>query len=347
MKPASEGGSRVAIIMNGSPLFTGDAGSGESDIRRYAPRDRLVEAIVQLPEQLFYNTGITTYVWLLTNRKDERRRGKVQLIDASSLWAPMRRSLGDKRREMTPEQIREIVELHDSYADSKRSRIFPTTEFGFRKITVERPLRLDFEASDERIARLDEQRAFAALGQSKKKDAGVRRTEEAAGRAIRETIRMLLRGLPKRVTTDRSAFEELLAHAADDAGVKLPAQLRKAILAALGERNEAAELCRDASGDPEPDPELRDHEQVPLSEDVDAFFTREVAPHVPDAWIDTDVRDPKDGEVGKVGYEVNMNRVFYEYVPPRALEEIEADIREVEQEILAMLGHVAATQETS
>jgi type I restriction enzyme M protein len=328
MKPAAEGGSRIAIIMNGSPLFTGDAGSGESEIRRFLLESDLVEAIVQLPEQLFYNTGITTYVWLLTNRKAERRRGLVQLVDASSLWTPMRRSLGDKRREITPEQIREIVELHDSFEDSTRSRIFPTTAFGYRKITVERPLRLRFEVDDERIARLDEQRAFA------------RADEE-----LRESLRSLLGNLAPTTYSDRADFLTALAAAADDAGVRLAAPMRRAIVAALGERDEEAAICIDAVGNAEPDPELRDHESVPLDEDVDDFFAREVAPHVPDAWIDRNMRDAKDGEVGKVGYEINVNRVFYEYVPPRPLEEIEADIREVEQDILAMLGKVAGPAE--
>jgi type I restriction enzyme M protein len=335
----------VAIIMNGSPLFTGDAGSGESEIRRHLLENDLVEAIVQLPEQLFYNTGITTYVWLLTNRKEERRQGKVQLIDGSSLWAPMRRSLGDKRREITPEQIREILELHHAGEDSQRSRILPTTEFGYRKITVERPLRLSFEVSEERVARLDEQRAFAALAQSKKMDAVAREAEEAAGRELQESTRRVLRSLVPATYSDRKEFLAALSKAAADAGVKLSAPVRKAIVSALGEHDEGAEICLDAGGNPEPDPELRDHESVPLGESVDDFFAREVVPHVPDAWIDTTVRDPKDSEVGKVGYEINVNRVFYEYVPPRPLDEIEADIREVEKEILAMLGPVAAPAE--
>ena len=257
----------------------------------------------------------------------------------------MRRSLGDKRREIAPEQIREIVELHDAFEESKRSRIFPTTAFGYRKITVERPLRLNLEASEERIARLDEQRAFAALAENKKKDAAAREADEAAGRETQRAIRALLKSLPDGLYNDRAAFEEALTEAAAGAGVKLSAPVRKAILAALSERDESAEICGDASGNPEPDPELRDHEIVPLGESVERFFAREVAPHVPDAWIETNVRDPKDGEVGKVGYEINVNRVFYEYVPPRPLEEIEADIREVEKEILAMLGQVAGPTE--
>jgi len=342
MKSVDEEGSRVAIIMNGSPLFTGDAGSGESEIRRYLLESDLLEAIVQLPEQLFYNTGITTYVWLLTNRKEERRRGKVQLIDASSVWTPMRRSLGDKRREITSEQIREIVELHKDFEESKRSRIFPPTAFGYRKITVQRPLRLNFEASEERISRLDEQGAFAALAVSKKKDAAARETEEAAGRETQESIRALLRSLPQTVHTVRAAFVDVLTETASAAGVKVTAPVRRAIFAALGERDQDAEVCRNADGDPEPDPELRDYESVPLGESVEEFFAREVVPHVPDAWIDTNVRDSKDGEVGKVGFELNVNRVFYEYVSPRPLEDIEADIRAVEKEILEMLGTVPA-----
>jgi type I restriction enzyme M protein len=311
--------------MNGSPLFTGDAGGGESEIRRWILESDWLEAIVQLPEQLFYNTGITTYVWLLTNRKEERRRGKVQLIDASSLWVPMRRSLGDKRREISPEHIAEITRIHEAFEESDRSKIFATTDFGYRKITVERPLRLAFQASAERIGRLDGERAFGRLPE-----------------AEQEAIRAMLRTFPDTRFADRPAFERVVDSAAKTCGVKLAAPIRKAVLAALAERDETADVCRDAKGNPEPDSELRDTENVPLSESVEAFFEREVLPHVPDAWINTTVRDHKDGEVGKVGYEINFNRYFYTYVPPRPLEEIEADIRALESEILELLRGVAS-----
>ena len=206
-KEPKEGGSRIAIIMNGSPLFTGDAGSGESEIRRYILENDLLEALIALPEQLFYNTGIATYVWVVTNRKAAARRGKVQLIDATSFWVPMRKSLGDKRREIPLERAQDILKILADFKDGDTrtvakdgkeeeivvSRIFPTTHFGFRKITVERPLRLNFQASPERIARLEEERGFQALAQSKKKGAAGAK-EQAEGRAQQEAIRKLVRG---------------------------------------------------------------------------------------------------------------------------------------------------------
>ena len=354
MREPAEGGSRVAIIMNGSPLFTGDAGSGESEIRRWILENDLIEALIALPEQLFYNTGIATYVWVLTNRKRPERQGKVQLIDATSFWNPLRRSLGDKRREIPYDRKEDILRLLAGFEDGTKrqidkdgeerdavvSRVYPTTHFGFRKITVERPLRLDFQASAERIARLDVQRAFANLAVSRKRG-DAKAQDEQAGRERQEEIRALLRSLPDGLFLDRARFDAELSRAADEAEVKLAAPVRKAILSALSARNEEAAICLDQDGDAEPDPELRDTENVPLAEDVNAFFEREVKPHVPDAWIDTNRRDPQDGEVGSVGYEINFNRYFYEYRPPRPLEEIEADIQQVEREIVAMLQEAA------
>jgi type I restriction enzyme M protein len=352
-KDPKEGGSRIAIIMNGSPLFTGDAGSGESEIRRFILEQDLLEALIALPEQLFYNTGIATYVWVLTNRKAPARRDRVQLIDATSFWVPMRRSLGDKRREIPLDRAQDILTLLAGFRDGDTravtkdgkeeavvvSRVFPTTHFGFRKITVERPLRVNFQASPERIARLDEERGFQALAQSKKKGAAGTR-EQTVGRAHQETIRGMLRALPDTVFKDRDAFGRALESAARKAEVKISAPVTRAILSALAERDETAAICRDAKKNPEPDPDLRDTENVPLTESVEAFFEREVRPHVPDAWIDTDRRDPHDGQVGVVGYEINFNRYFYRYTPPRPLEEIEADIRAVEADILRMLGQI-------
>ncbi|MFQ5457775.1 MAG: N-6 DNA methylase [Myxococcota bacterium] len=364
-KEPNEGGSRIAIIMNGSPLFTGDAGSGESEIRRFLLEYDLLEALIALPEQLFYNTGIATYVWVVTNRKRAERRGKVQLIDATSFWVPMRKSLGDKRREIPPEKAQDILNLLTDFKDGETrritkdgkeddvvvSRIFPTTHFGFRKITVERPLRLNFQPAPERIARLEEERGFQNLAKSKKRgEAGER--ERAEGRKLQEAIRALLRGLPDALCKDREEFERVLGAAARKAGVKLPAPAKKAILSALSERDETAAICRDKDGNPEPDPELRDTESVPLPEGDDpvdadgvpasvrAFFDREVRPHVPDAWIDTQKRDARDGRVGPIGYEINFNRYFYRYTPPRPLEEIEADIRAIKGDIVRMLAEV-------
>jgi len=339
MKEPKDGGSRVAIIMNGSPLFTGDAGSGESEIRRWILENDRLEALIALPEQLFYNTGIATYVWVLTNRKASERKSKVMLIDATSFYAPMRKSLGDKRREIPLEKAEEILRQLQDFKDGEHIRIFPTTHFGFRKITVERPLRLNFQASPERIVRLEEEKAFKGLAQSKKKGAaGAREQEE--GRAHQEGIRKLLGTLPDALSRDREEFEKTLKSAAKKADVKLSAPVMKAILSALSERDETAAICRDTDGNPEPDAELRDTESVPLSESIEAFFDREVKPHVPDAWIDTTKRDEKDGQVGIVGYEINFNRYFYKYTPPRPLEEIEADIRVIEKDIVSMLAEI-------
>jgi type I restriction enzyme M protein len=334
------GGGRVAIVMNGSPLFTGDAGSGESEIRRWILENDWLEAIVALPEQLFYNTGIATYVWVLSNRKDAARRGKVQLIDATGLWTAMRKSLGDKRREISAAQIKEIVDIYMGHIENGRSKIFDETVFGYRKITVERPLRLNFQASEERMARLYEQNAFQALAQSKKKDAARQKLEIEAGQQQQKAILDALGTLPGALFKDRPAFEKELDAALKRLHVTLSAPLRKAVLAALSERDEAAKICRDKEGNLEADSDLRDTENVPLKEDITAFFDREVKPHVPDAWINAGLRDPRDGEVGRVGYEINFNRYFYEYQPPRPLEEIEADIKTLEKEIMDMLREV-------
>ena len=354
-KDPEEGGSRIAIIMNGSPLFTGDAASGESEIRRYIFENDLLEALIALPEQLFYNTGIATYVWLLTNRKTPERKGKVQLIDASEFWSPMPRSLGDKRRQIPQERARDILEILDvgrdgetrpTVADGRAekaviSRVFPTAHFGFRKITVERPLRLNFQATPERIARLENERGFQNLVKSRKR--GYAADQEATrGRRLQESVRKLLNTLPETVVKDRKAFEGILDDAAKRAEIKLSAPVRKAILNALGERDPTAAVCQDKDGNPEPDPELRDTERVPLAEEVNAYFAREVKPHVPDAWIDESKRDAKDGAVGIVGYEINFNRYFYRYSPPRPLANIEADIRSIEEDIVRMLGEVTA-----
>jgi type I restriction enzyme M protein len=342
MKPAEQGGSRVAIIMNGSPLFTGDAGSGESEIRRWLMEEDMVEAIIALPEQLFYNTGIATYVWLVSNRKSPERCGKVQLINASGegFWKSMRRSLGDKRREVSGEQAERILDIHRAFEETEHSKIFATTDFGFRKIRVDRPLRLSFQVTEERIERLQQERAFQALATSKKKDPATRAAEEAAGRELQTKVLEMVTGMPEKVFDSRSDFNEALKKAVKGSGLKVAAPVKKAILSALSERDETAAVCRDRDGDPEPDPELRDYEKIPLGESIKDYFEREVTPHVPDAWIDALYTDDKDGKIGKVGYEINFNRYFYVYTPPRPLEVIEAEIRELEAEIIELLREV-------
>ena len=340
MKDPQKGGSRVAIVMNGSPLFTGDASSGESEIRRWILENDWLEAIVALPEQLFYNTGIATYVWVLTNHKKADRKGKVQLINATTFWVPMRKSLGDKRREISKDHIEKITKLFTDFTATEITKIFKSTDFGYRKITIERPLRLNFQASNERIERIKLEKTFQNLTVSKKKDPKERTAEEIKGREQQDLILAMLHTLPPKLLKDQKEFDRLLAKAVKEYGIKLTAALKKSIYSALSERDETAEVCRDADGKPEADSELRDTENVPLSESIQVYFDREVKPHVPDAWINTAVVDQKDGKTGKVGYEINFNRYFYKYVPPRPLEEIEADIRKVEDEITELLKEV-------
>jgi type I restriction enzyme M protein len=253
MRPAVDGGSRFGIVLNGSPLFTGGAGSGESEIRRYVLENDLLEAIIALPTDMFYNTGISTYIWIVSNRKQALRKGKVQLVDASSFWQKMRKSLGSNRKELGDEHIADITRIFAAFEEVTRydeasktnvpiSRIFPNEVFGYRTITVERPLR-------------------------------------------------------------------------DESG--------KAVLGTKGK----------LKGLPQPDADLRDTENVPLSEDVESYFKREVLPHAADAWI--------DHEKTKAGYEIPFNRHFYVYKPPRPLAEIDADLKLVTDRILVMLGGLA------
>ena len=333
MRDDDETGSRIGIVMNGSPLFTGDAGSGESEIRRWMLENDWVEAIVALPTDLFYNTGIQTYVWLLTNRKPEDLYGKVQLIDAGGdrFWKAMRKSLGSKRREIPDEARDEIVRIYAGFlkgegsgnGDDNVSRIFDATDFGYRKIQVERPLRLNFRVNEERLTRLNDHRAYIRL-------------EEADRIAIKETLRTIGDDL----YTNREVFVNALDSALKTGGQKIKPPVKKAILIALSERDETADICLGKDGKPEPDPELRDHERVPLNEDWVDYIKREVLPFVPDAWVDEDFTDKRDHEVGRVGYEINFNRYFYKYVPPRPLEEINTELKDLETEIAGLLKEV-------
>lgn len=355
MKSVSEGGSRIAIVMNGSPLFTGDAGSGESEIRRWILENDWLETIVALPGQLFYNTGINTYIWVLTNRKPKGRRGKVLLVNGAAtrkdngkeveIFArKMRRSLGDKRNELAEEHIVEVAGLAQAFEPGPYTKIFDATDFGYRRITAERPLRLNFQASVERIARLRSQPAFLALATSKRKGKAAEE-EIAEGLRKQEQILMVLSAMDSApLHRDRAMFAELLDGALNEAGFNVAAPVRKAILTALGEKDPTGESCLDVDGKPEPDPDLRDYENVPLKEDIRTYFEREVLPHVPDAWISEEWRDrdKKDRGVGKVGYEISFNRYFFEYVPPREVEEIDAEIQALESEILGLLRGMRA-----
>ena len=335
MRSADSEGSRIAIVMNGSPLFTGDAGSGESEIRRWILKNDWLDAIIALPAQLFYNTGISTYVWILSNKKTRDKQGKVQLIDASSFWVSLRKNLGNKRREISDEQIADIVQLYRERPDNEYSKVFDRREFGYRKMTIEHPAQLNFRASPERIARLDYETAFRNLVKNAKTvESHIAATQEQA------LIKSILSVMPADLFKNRDDFSCALKRITDMHRYKPSTPICKAILSALSERDDTAPICRDRKGNPEADSSLRDFEYVPLSEDVHDYFAREVAPHVPDVWINTSVVDPKDGEIGKVGYRINFNRYFYQYQPPRPLENINADICQLEEDIVAMFREV-------
>jgi type I restriction enzyme M protein len=362
MRPASEGGSRIGIVFNGSPLFTGDAGSGESEIRRWIIENDWLEVVVALPEQLFYNTGISTYIWILTNHKEPQRKGKVQLIDARHHWVPMEKSLGNKRRRMgdpsdkpkDPDYLGDITRLHGQFQEGSSrwvlfdqdgkvvsvsntaptgdlpgtatagqawkqlvvSQVFDNEDFGYHKITVERPLRLNFHATPERLARL---------------------TGMAGSEKRQQQIHDLLAEFAKRhpePMNDRKRFLDCLKPLDRELDVRLSMSELKAVVNALGERDESAEICRNRDGEAEADPELRDTENVPLKESIQAYFEREVLPHVPNAWI--------DHSKTKIGYEIPLNRHFYRYEPPRELAVIEAEIKALEADIVRLLGEVTA-----
>ena len=342
MTPKAQGGGRVAIVMNGSPLFTGDAGGGESEIRRWILEEDLLETIVALPGQLFYNTGILTYIWVLSNRKSPKRKGKVLLVNGAAtekseagdevevFARKMRKSLGDKRNELSDDHIGRLAALALSFEEGDHCKIFDTADFGYRKITVERPLRLNFAITEERLAVLRETTAFANLATSKKKDAKTAEAEIEEGCKLQRQILDALATTAKEMTRlfdgglakNRDEFAALLKKHLEAAAVRVLTPLFKAIVLALSERDETADICIDANGDPELDPQIRDTENVLLREDINAFFEREVKPHVPDAWINEAFRDKKEGGIGIIGYEINFNRYFYRYEPPRPLHEI-------------------------
>ena len=297
-------------------LFTGGAGSGESTIRKWIIENDWLEAIIALPEQMFYNTGIGTYVWIVTNRKETRRKGKIQLLDARNVWTPgggedNKRSLGDKRRHLTGAQIDEIVRLYGQFRNGERSKCFKNTDFGYTRVTVERPLRLRYQMTLDDKARFldacphlldDVQAVDKTLGREPQRD----------WNAVWSRIEDLLHSRNSRwKATEQRLFRSVFTQ-------KDP---------------EAEPVARGGrAGECEPDADLRDFENVPLKEDIDAYFEREVRPHVPDAWMDRG----KD----KLGYEVNFNRHFYKYTPPRPLEVIDAELKQAEQEILRLLRAV-------
>lgn len=419
--------SRLAVVLNGSPLFTGSVGSGESEIRRWIIENDWLEAIVALPTDMFYNTGIATYIWIITNRKSAERKGKVQLINAVDFHTPMRKSLGSKRKQLSDEQIKTISRLFGEFTEGEHCKIFDNRDFGYQRITVERPLKLNFQVSRERIETLKRAKAFAKLSDEQQTaiiDAIKSLDPPASGGSIYK---------------NREAFIKALKAAFKAAKVKVKTPLLKTIWQALSERDDSAEVCRYQSGankgKPEPDTDLRDYENVPLKEDIDDYFQREVLPHVPDLpaavprsgeyciyvlkcsdgffykgqtsnfskrleehkqgkvswtakhlpvepvhwevyatreeavkreqflksgkgreWLKKKYSEKKlkcferqagawiDYDKTKIGYEIPFNRHFYKYIPPRSLEEIDADLDKVSAEIMKMLQDLSAEQ---
>ena len=315
---------RLAIVFNGSPLFTGAAESGESRIRQWILENDLLEGIVALPDQLFYNTGISTYFWILSNRKVAALRGKVILLDARDQWEKMRKSLGDKRKQISDDQIAHITKLYGDavtvaadadHPDHAKVKIFRTRDFGYHRITVERPLKLRFEITDDTLAALENAKTLARWSD-------------------RDALVAALRGSLGVVWWTKKDATAGLRAAAATAGVLWPgtAALLKGIWAAVSVVDPDGEM-QTKNGEVLPDPDLRDYENIPLDEDIDAYFAREVTPHVPDAWI--------DHTKTKVGYEIPFTRHFYVYTPPRPLAEIDAELRELEEQIQELLGEVA------
>lgn len=325
MRPVGKGGSRLAIVFNGSPLFTGAAESGESEIRRWILENDLLEGIVALPDQLFYNTGISTYFWILSNRKAAALKEKVILLDARDQWAKMRKSLGEKRKQITDEQIAHITKLYGQataaakdpeHPGHSKVKIFATTDFGYHRITVERPLKLRFEITEDTLAALAEAKPLATY-------------------ADRDALIDAFKSLLGTTWWTKDAARNALHLAAAEAAVPWPkaAPILKTLWNAVGTSDPDGEVQM-AKGEILPDPALRDYENVPLLENIDEYFAREVLPHVPDAWIDTTKT--------KIGYEIPVTRHFYVYTPPRPLAEIDSELRELEQQIQALLGEVTA-----
>ena len=358
-------GSRVAIVFNGSPLFTGGAGSGESEIRRWIIENDWLEAIVALPEQMFYNTGIGTFIWVLSNRKEKHRQGKIQLIDARERFTPMKRSLGNKRRYLDEAVIAALTREHGGLEDSKTSKVFANTDFGYRRITVYRPLRLRFQINRENKERfLDTcpELLDAVLALEEKLG-----TEPSFNwNTAWEKVQKIVKTLPDdetgwtagaKGTAQKKLFREVFTEVDPEAepviakqhknekldiaglfpGQNLPGELTPSELqAVLG-------LYAEGKGkhvEYEPDPALKDNENIPIKEDIVSYFLREVRPYVADAWIDRTTLDEQDGGIGKVGYEINFNRVFFQYQPPRPLHEIDRELAAVEGRIMELLREV-------
>lgn len=327
-----EVGSRIGLVMNGSPLFTGGASSSESEIRRWILDNDWLEAIIALPTDLFYNTDIQTFIWILTNRKPDHRKHKVQLIDASSkrFWTPLRRNLGKKNRFISDDARHDIVRIYEQFLNGNSgechvSKIFHVHDFAYREIRIEQPLRLNFQASSERIAKLQADKAFLKLSVAH---------QSAMSSALLE--------IGNKKFFDRPSFAKAIGKVMKSANVSLAAPMQKCVILALSERDKAAEICRDKNGNPEPDPELRDYELIPFSEPIEEYFKSQIAPHAPDAWIDYKYVDIKDKKTGRVGYEINFNRHFRPYEVHRRLDDIDADIKSKINDLSIKLEAIAS-----
>lgn len=308
-------GSRLAIVFSGSPMFSGGAGSGESNIRRWIIENDWLEAIVALPEQMFYNTGISTYIWFLSNRKEKRRKGLIQLLDTREFYIAMRRSLGDKRRKLgeveegEPDQIGDIVKLYGQLEENEYSKKFKNSDFGFTRVTIERPLRLHYQMSvDDKARYLN---AFPHL---------------------LENIQTIDRELGREVHLDWNDVDKQIHKILKKSGSSWKSNEHRLFREVFSRRNPDAKEVLKGKNLFEPDPELRDYENIPLNDNIEDYFIREVKPHLPDSWMDR----TKD----KVGYEINFNRYFFNYYQPRNLIDIDKEMKEVEDQILKLLNDV-------
>lgn len=323
METPENGGGRIGIILSGSPLFTGDAGSGESEIRRWLLEQDYVEAILALPNDMFFNTGIGTYIWILSNKKAEARKGLVQLINLTDVWTQMRKSEGSKRKYISQEQIEQVLHEYDEFVDSKRTKIFKTTDFAYRKVAIKRPLRASLEVTKVGIKSLRDIKAYQKLTDEQ---------QSAWAEIFTENIGK---------HDYHWAFDAVSENNNKGDFGKTSKSLGTAFTNHFMVRDEDADPVLDAKGNVVVDTSLNDTESVPFDKDVEEYFQEEVLPHAPDAFVDDSVRDDKDGEIGIVGYEINFNRYFYEYVPPRSLADIDADLKASEARIQALLEEVA------
>lgn len=328
MKDPEDGGSRIGIVFNGSPLFTGGPNSGESAIRRWIIENDWLEAIVGLPENLFYNTGIHTYIWIISNNKPDDRQGKIQLIDARDMYEEMDETLGEKRYKLSSGHIETITEMFGDLKANGRSTILPNEEFGYRRIVIDRPLRMKFQATPDRIESLHNERAFTNRDEETQKE-----------------VKSALNSLDgEKVWMNRNEFIEDVKLCMNMNGVEVRNSVYNAIERALGERNPEADIVRNSKGEPEHDTDLRDREKVPLDQDPREYFEENVKPHLENAWINTSSKyyDDKDGKLGVVGYEIGFSRYFFEGKTHRSIEEIDRDLSDVEEEISARLSKVVS-----